>query len=206
MSAPVFIGIAGGTASGKSTIVHKIRDYFQEDILVIFHDNYYKPYDDLTLEERSNLNYDHPDSFDTELLIEDLKKLKKWKSIQMPIYDYKNYSRLEERLEVYPKKIIIVEGILILENEELRNLLDLKFFVEADSDVRLQRRILRDVKERKRTIDSVLNQYFNTVKPMFEKYIGPSKKYSDLIIPEGGENTVAIEILIEHIQYLLNKS
>lgn len=206
MSAPVFIGIAGGTASGKSTIVHKIRDYFQEDILVILHDNYYKPYDDLTLEERSNLNYDHPDSFDTELLIEDLKKLKKWKSIQMPIYDYKNYSRLEERLEVYPKKIIIVEGILILENEELRNLLDLKFFVEADSDVRLQRRILRDVKERKRTIDSVLNQYFNTVKPMFEKYIGPSKKYSDLIIPEGGENTVAIGILIEHIQYLLNKS
>ena len=206
MTEPVLIGIAGGTASGKSTIVNKIRDYFQDDILVILHDNYYKAHDDLTLEERSALNYDHPDSFDTDLLIEDLKTLKRWEPIEMPIYDYKIHNRLEETITVYPKKIIIVEGILILENKKLRDLLDLKFFVDADSDVRLQRRILRDVKERQRTIDSVLNQYFNTVKPMFEAFVEPSKKYSDLIIPEGGENTIAIEILIQHIYHLLKKS
>lgn len=206
MTTPVLIGIAGGTASGKSTIVNKIRDYFQDNILVILHDNYYKAHDDLTLEERSALNYDHPDSFDTDLLIEDLKTLKRWEPIEMPIYDYKIHNRLEETIAVRPKKIIIVEGILILENKKLRDLLDLKFFVDADSDVRLQRRILRDVKERQRTIDSVLNQYFNTVKPMFEAFVEPSKKYSDLIIPEGGENTIAIEILIQHIYHLLKKS
>ena len=199
------VGIAGGTASGKTTIVRKIKEEFGDDIVVINHDSYYKAHDDLSYEDRSRLNYDHPASFDTDLMIEDVKKLKENIPIDMPVYDYTVHNRSDATIHVVPKKVIIVEGILILENKELRDLMDIKVFVETDADERLMRRIRRDMLERARSIESILTQYTETVKPMHEQFVEPSKKYADIIIPRGGENVTGIRILQEHLKLMMEE-
>ena len=198
------VGIAGGSASGKTTIVNNIKELFQNDIELISHDNYYLSNDDKTMEERVKLNYDHPSSFDTDKMIEDVKKLKAGEIIYRPVYDYTQHTRAEEVVEVHPKKVIILEGILILEDPRLRDLMDIKVFVDTDADERLMRRILRDTPERGRTVESVLNQYVTTVKPMHEQFVEPSKKYADIIIPRGGENKIGIHILQEHLKLMLD--
>ena len=199
------VGIAGGTASGKTTIVRMIKEKFGDDIVVINHDSYYKAHNDLSYEDRSRLNYDHPESFDTDLMIEDVKKLKNNIAIDMPVYDYTVHNRSDSTVHVTPKKVIIVEGILILENKELRDLMDIKVFVETDADERLMRRIRRDMVERARSIDSILQQYTETVKPMHEQFVEPSKKYADIIIPRGGENITGISILQEHLNLMMQE-
>ena len=198
------VGIAGGSASGKTTIVSQIKEAFGDDIVVISHDSYYKAHDELPFDERSRLNYDHPHSFDTELMVEDIKKLKNNQEIDVPVYDYTIHNRTDQTVHVIPKKVIIVEGILILENADLRDMMDIKVFVETDADERLMRRIRRDVSERGRSVDSILNQYAQTVKPMHEQFVEPSKKYADLIIPRGGENLTGINILMEHLKSMLH--
>lgn len=198
------VGIAGGSASGKTTIVNNIKELFQNDIELISHDNYYLSNDDKTMEERVKLNYDHPSSFDTYKMIEDVKKLKEGEIIYRPVYDYTQHTRAKEVVEVHPKKVIILEGILILEDSRLRDLMDIKVFVDTDADERLMRRILRDTQERGRTVESVLNQYVTTVKPMHEQFVEPSKKYADIIIPRGGENKIGIHILQEHLKLMLD--
>lgn len=198
------VGIAGGSASGKTTIVNNIKELFKNDIELISHDNYYLSNDDKTMEERVKLNYDHPSSFDTDKMIEDVKKLKEGEIIYRPVYDYTQHTRAKEVVEVHPKKVIILEGILILEDPRLRDLMDIKVFVDTDADERLMRRILRDTQERGRTVESVLNQYVTTVKPMHEQFVEPSKKYADIIIPRGGENKIGIHILQEHLKLMLD--
>ena len=198
------VGIAGGSASGKTTIVNNIKELFQNDIELISHDNYYLSNDDKTMEERVKLNYDHPSSFDTDKMIEDVKKLKAGEIIYRPVYDYTQHTRAKEVVEVHPKKVIILEGILILEDPRLRDLMDIKVFVDTDADERLMRRILRDTQERGRTVESVLNQYVTTEKPMHEQFVEPSKKHADIIIPRGGENKIGIHILQEHLKLMLD--
>jgi uridine kinase len=193
------IAIAGGSASGKSSIVKYIDDYFKDDLTVIGHDNYYKAHDDISFEKRSKLNYDYPGAFDNDLFYRDLVKLQAGKAINMPTYDYKIHTRSSQTITIYPTKIILIEGILVLEDKRVRNITDTKVFIDADSDVRLQRRILRDTKERDRSLESVLEQFIKQVKPMHEKYVEPTKKYADIIIPRGAKNTKGIEILTRHI-------
>ncbi|MBE5844856.1 MAG: uridine kinase [Butyrivibrio sp.] len=205
MSKICIVGIAGGSASGKTTIVNIIREKFGDNIVVISHDSYYKAHNDLSYDERSRLNYDHPSSFDTELLIEDVKRLKRGEEIDIPVYDYAIHNRSDQTIHVVPKPVILLEGILILENKELRDLMDVKVFVDTDADERLMRRIRRDTIERARSVDSVLTQYSQTVKPMHEQFIEPSKKYADLIIPRGGENLTGINIFTEHLQAMLKE-
>ena len=188
------VGIAGGSASGKTTIVNNIKELFQNDIELISHDNYYLSNDDKTMEERVKLNYDHPSSFDTDKMIEDVKKLKAGEIIYRPVYDYTQHTRAKEVVEVHPKKVIILEGILILEDPRLRDLMDIKVFVDTDADTQ----------ERGRTVESVLNQYVTTVKPMHEQFVEPSKKHADIIIPRGGENKIGIHILQEHLKLMLD--
>lgn len=197
------VGVAGGSASGKTTIVNRISDYFGDDIVVISHDSYYKAHDDMEYDERSRLNYDHPESFETERMAEDVRSLIKGHSIKMPVYDYANHNRSKETILISPKPVIILEGILILENKELRDLMDVKVYVDADADERLMRRIKRDMAERARSIDSILVQYTKTVKPMHEEFIEPSKKYADVIIPRGGENEAGIKMLQEYLRHML---
>lgn len=198
------IGVAGGTASGKTTIVQIIKDYFGEGIELVGHDCYYKAHDDMPFAEREKLNYDHPASFDTERMVEDVMALKAGRTIERPVYDYSVHNRSRETVTVKPKPILMLEGILILESEPLRNLMDLKIFVDTDADERLMRRITRDMAERGRSVESVLRQYRTTVKPMHEQFIEPSKKYADLIIPRGGKNTVAIAILKNYLKKILD--
>ena len=193
------IAVAGGSASGKSSIVRHIDEYFKDDLIVIGHDNYYKAHDDISFEERAKLNYDYPGAFDNDLFHEHLIKLQKGQSIEMPTYDYTKHTRSDKTITINPTKIILIEGILVLENKKIRNITDTKVFIDADSDVRLQRRILRDTKERGRSLDSVLEQFIKQVKPMHEKYVEPTKKYADIIIPRGAKNTKGIEILLRHI-------
>lgn len=193
------IAVAGGSASGKSSIVRHIDEYFKDDLIVIGHDNYYKAHDDISFEERAKLNYDYPGAFDNDLFHEHLLKLQKGQSIEMPTYDYTIHTRSDKTITINPTKIILIEGILVLENKKIRNITDTKVFIDADSDVRLQRRILRDTKERGRSLDSVLEQFIKQVKPMHEKYVEPTKKYADIIIPRGAKNTKGIEILLRHI-------
>ncbi len=193
------IAIAGGSASGKSSIVKYIDDYFKDDLTVIGHDNYYKAHDDINFEQRSKLNYDYPGAFDNDLFYKDLVKLQAGKSIKMPTYDYRIHTRSSETVTINPTKIILIEGILVLEDKRIRNITDTKVFIDADSDIRLQRRILRDTKERDRSLESVLEQFIKQVKPMHEKYVEPTKKYADIIIPRGAKNTKGIEILTRHI-------
>ncbi|PXV84722.1 uridine kinase [Lachnotalea glycerini] len=200
------IGVAGGSASGKTTIVNNLKDFFQNNIELISHDCYYKAHYDMPFEEREKLNYDHPNSFDTNLLISDIIKLKHGEVVKRPVYSYQIHNRTNETVPLYPKKVILIEGILILENEKLRNLMDTKIYVDTDADERLMRRILRDIKERGRSIDSIITQYKNTVKPMHEQFIEPSKKYADIIIPRGGENLTALNILKEHLHLVLNQN
>ena len=198
---PLIIGIAGGTGSGKTTLVDRLKEQFGQDISVLAHDSYYAEHHDLTLAERRALNYDHPAAFDTDRMIQDLEDLKAGKTVQVPVYDYTVHDRLEETREISPNKVILVEGILIFDNKALRDLLDIKLFVDTDADVRILRRIHRDVTERSRTLDTVMEQYLKTVKPMHEQFVEPSKRYADIIIPEGGKNTVALMMIMQRIAY-----
>lgn len=192
----LIIGIAGGTGSGKTTLTHALLNKFKKDISVIFHDNYYKKQSHLSLEQRNLQNYDHPQAFETELLIEHLQKLKNDEEVLCPIYDFTQHDRSQKTQRIFPKPIIVLDGILILENEKLRKLLDIKVFVDTDADVRILRRIERDINQRGRSFASVRDQYLATVKPMHEKYVEPSKRHADIVIPEGGRNRVAIELLL----------
>lgn len=194
------IGIAGGTGSGKTTITEKLKERFSQDVSVLYHDNYYKKHTGLTYEERCRLNYDHPDAFDTDLIVRDLAALRRGETIHCPTYDYTIHNRSDKTLEVRPTRVIIVEGILIFESPALRELMDIKIFVDTDADVRILRRLLRDVKERERTMDSVVEQYLTTVKPMHDAFVEPSKKYADIIVPQGGRNQVALDMLVERIR------
>ena len=194
------IGIAGGTGSGKTTLMNNIMAQFEGMVTVLSHDNYYKRHDELTFEERSGLNYDEPDAIETSLMVEHLKKLRNGQAIDCPVYDFTRHNRSDETVCLEPKPVIIVEGILIFENEPLRTLMDIRLFVDTDADVRLCRRIKRDVTKRGRTLESVLTQYQATVKPMHEKYVEPSKKYANLVIPEGGKNMVALDMILGRIQ------
>jgi uridine kinase len=205
MSTPVIIGIAGGTASGKTTFAKEIAAHFKTPISIISHDFYYKPFSEMGLEERKKQNYDHPDSFDTDLLIKDLSALKKGKKVYRPVYSYLEFTRLDETVAVNPTNVIIVDGVLIFENEKLRNLMDIKIFVDVDDDIRFIRGLLRDVAQRGRTLNSVVNQYLTTVKPMHDAFVAPSKKYADIIVPNGGENAVAIEMVVSRIEEILSK-
>ena len=199
------LGVAGGSASGKTTIINKIKDYFGNDIAVISHDNYYKAHYDMPFEERCKLNYDHPDSFESDRMAEDVRRLIKGHSIEMPVYDYCVHNRSDKTITVDPKSVIIMEGILILENRELRDLMDIKIYVDTDADERLMRRIRRDMENRGRSIESIIEQYSNTVKPMHEEFVEPSKKYADVIIPRGGENAAGIDILITYLTKMLQE-
>lgn len=199
----IVIGIAGGTGSGKSTLVHRIEEEFGHAVSLLSHDFYYKAHDDLSYDERCLLNYDHPNSFDTGLLIKHIKALKVGKSISRPVYDFTIHNRSKECIDVKPAKVIIVEGILIFENKELLQQFDIKLYVDTDADVRIIRRIVRDVKKRGRTLESVVEQYLTTVKVMHEMFVEPSKKYADIIIPEGGRNEVALSMVKERIKALL---
>lgn len=204
MSTILTIGIAGGTGSGKSTITKRIVEHFGGNISVVTHDNYYKAHDDMTYEERCQLNYDHPDAFENELMIEHLKQLKAGKSVQCPVYDYTVHNRSKDFVTIEPAKVIIVEGILILADKQLCDEMDIRVFVDTDADVRILRRIIRDVKKRGRTLDSVVDQYLTTVKPMHEAFVEPSKKNAHIIIPEGGRNRVALDMVIGRIEKHLN--
>ena len=194
------VGIAGGTGSGKTTITKKLMQHFGGDVSVIYHDNYYKAHHNMSYEERSRLNYDHPDSFDTDLLIQAVKDLKAGRSVTCPVYDYTIHDRSDQVIVVKPAKVVIVEGILIFQSRELCQQMDIKIYVDTDADVRILRRIVRDVRDRGRSLDSVVNQYLSTVKPMHEQFVEPSKRNADIIIPEGGHNQVAMEMVMERVR------
>ncbi|MBP6491929.1 MAG: uridine kinase [Clostridia bacterium] len=199
----IVIGIAGGTGSGKTTMINRIKKEFRDEITILSHDFYYKENSHLPFEERAKLNYDHPNSFDTGLMVEHIKQLKEGKTICHPVYDFVIHNRKEETVAVEPAKVIIVEGILIFENKELLDLFDIKVFIDTDADVRIIRRIMRDVRERGRSLESVIDQYLTTVKLMHEGFVEPSKKNADIIIPEGGYNVVALQMLNDRIKTLL---
>ena len=202
----VVIGVAGGTGSGKSTLVKRLQEAFKnDDVATICHDFYYKAHPELSYEERTKLNYDHPAAFDTDMLVEHIRQLKEGKNVECPVYSFVEHNRTTETLSVAPSKVIIIDGILIFENEELRNMMDIKVYVDTDADLRLARRILRDVRERGRSMESVISQYTQTVKPMHEQFVEPSKRYADVIIPEGGFNSVAVSMLIQSIRSIVEK-
>ena len=194
------IGIAGGTGSGKTTITRKLIQAFGEEVSVVHHDNYYKAHHDMPYEERAKLNYDHPNAFDTDLMLEHIRQLKQGKSIRCPVYDYSIHDRTDKTVLIKPTRVIIVEGILIYESLELCAEMDIKIYVDTDADVRILRRIVRDVRDRGRSLDSVIDQYLNTVKPMHEQFVEPSKRRADVIIPQGGHNQVALEMVIERVR------
>ena len=194
------IGIAGGTGSGKTTLMKNLIETFGDVVTVLSHDNYYKRHDELTFEERCVLNYDEPGALDTSLLVYQLDQLIHGQEIDCPVYDFVQHNRSNETIHVIPKQVIIVEGIMIFADEELRKLLDIKIFIDADADIRICRRIKRDVTKRGRSLESVINQYQQTVKPMHEKYVEPSKKHADIVVPEGGKNKVALAMIEGHIQ------
>ena len=194
------IGIAGGSGSGKTTLMNNIVSRFGDDITVLSHDSYYKRHDDMTYEERCRLNYDEPAALETELMTRHLDLLRHGQAIDCPVYDFTVHNRSDETTRIEPGKVIIVEGILIFENPELRDLMDIRIFVDTDADIRLCRRVKRDVNKRGRTLESVLTQYQETVKPMYEKYVEPSKKYAHILVPEGGKNTIAQEFIISLLE------
>ncbi len=206
MKNPIIIGIAGGTGSGKSTVTNEIyKAITDKNVAVIEQDSYYKDQSDLSFEERVKTNYDHPFAFDNQLLINHLRKLINWEPIEKPIYDFENHNRKKETILVEPKDIIILEGILILYDEELRNMMDIKIFVDTDADVRVIRRINRDINYRGRTLESVINQYMNTVRPAHLQFVEPTKRYADIIIPEGGYNRVAIDIIVTKVNDIIRQ-
>ncbi|MDO5713706.1 MAG: uridine kinase [Tissierellia bacterium] len=207
MDKPLLIGIAGGSGSGKSTVTQELISLIHEEqVLIIEQDSYYKDQSSIPYEERIKTNYDNPLAFDNELLIEHLIKLKKGESVEVPIYDYEIHNRKKEKELVHSKDVIILEGILILAEKELRDLLDIKVFVDTDSDVRIIRRILRDIRERGRSLESVILQYMSTVRPAHLQFVEPSKRYADIIIPEGGYNKVAIDLLYSKVAAVLKES
>ncbi len=200
----IIIGIAGGTGSGKSTFTNRLRDRFGDNITVIYHDNYYKRHDDIPFEERKKLNYDHPDALETDLLIEHIKRLRNGESIECPVYDYTVHNRSDKTVRIDPRKIILIEGILLLADPRLRSLLDIKIYVEADADERILRRILRDVKERGRDIDNIVEQYLTTVKPRHYLYVEPTRATADIVI-NSGMNDVAFDIVQSKIRLMLEE-
>ena len=200
MSKVMVIGIAGGTGSGKTTITKKLIRCFGSDVSVIYHDNYYKAHHDMPYEERAKLNYDHPNAFDTDLLIQAVRDLKAGKAVECPVYDYSIHDRTDKTVTIQPARVVIVEGILIYESRELCREMDIKLYVDTDADVRILRRIVRDVRDRGRSLESVVDQYLTTVKPMHEQFVEPSKRNADIIIPEGGHNQVAMDMVIERVR------
>ena len=194
----IFIGIAGGTGSGKTTLTEHLKQHFGDDISVVHHDSYYK-YQDRPFEERCKLNYDHPDAFDNALLIYHLQELKAGRAIDCPVYDYSNHNRSDKVQHIEPAPVLIVEGILPFVEPELCALFDYKIYVDTDADERILRRLVRDVKERGRSLDSVIDQYLTTVKPMHEQFVEPSRKYADIIVLEGGHNLVALDMIMQRI-------
>ena len=206
MSDVIVIGVAGGTGSGKTTLVKALMNRFGDNISVLSHDNYYKRHDEMSYEERTHLNYDCPDAFDTDMMIEHLRLLKQGRSIHCPVYDFKVHNRSGETIEIEPRPVILVEGILIFADPALSDLMDIRVFVDADADVRLARRVLRDTEKRGRTVRSVVEQWQNTVKPMHEKYVEPSKKNADIIVPQGGKNPVALDLIVGRIQRHLDEN
>ena len=199
------IGIAGGTGSGKTTLMNNLIQRFEGSVTVLSHDNYYRRNDHLTYEERCLINYDEPAALETDLMARHLEQLRRGETIQCPVYDFSQHNRSNDTIEIAPKSVIIVEGILIFEDRDLRDLMDIKIFVDTDADVRLCRRIKRDVNKRGRSLESVLEQYQNTVKPMHEKYVEPSKKHANLVVPEGGKNWVALDMIVGRIQQHLSQ-
>ena len=203
----IFIGIAGGTGSGKTTLADRLVDSFgRDEVSIIRHDNYYKRHDEMTYEERCKLNYDHPDAFDNDLLREHLLQLKEGKTVEVPVYDYTIHNRSNEVEKVVSAPVIVLEGILIFQEPMISELMDIKVFVDTDADVRILRRIQRDVEERGRSLQSVISQYLTTVKPMHEQFVEPSKRKADIIIPEGGENKVALDMLIQRVKKHLSQT
>lgn len=198
----IIIGIAGGTGSGKSTFTNRLKERFQDDIAVIYHDNYYRRHDEIPFEERKKMNYDHPDSLETELMLEHLQKLRNGEAIDCPVYDYSQHNRSNQTIHVEPKKIIVVEGILLLADPRTRELLDIKIYVDADADERILRRIVRDVKERGRDIDNIVEQYLTTVKPMHYMFVEPTRSKADFVI-NSGMNNVAFDMVQSKIRLLL---
>ena len=204
MKTPVIVGIAGGTGSGKTTVARAIYDRVGRDrIEWISHDSYYRNFDALSPEERHKINFDHPDSLETELLVRHLDVLCKGSAIEMPLYDFTSHSRRNETQKVHPRKVIIVEGILVLAEPDLRKRIDIKLYVDTPADIRFMRRLVRDIQNRGRSLESVIDQYMNTVRPMHEEFVEPSKRYADLIIPEGGENRVALDAIISRVETLV---
>ena len=200
MQKAMVIGIAGGTGSGKSTITRRLVQRFGNDVCVLSYDNYYKAHHEVPFEERVKVNYDHPDAFDTERFLKDLRALKAGKAIECPVYDYTIHDRLEQTKTLRPAKVVVVEGILIFASQELCDEMDIRLFVDADADVRILRRIVRDVRDRGRSLESVMNQYLTTVKPMHERFVEPSKRRADIIVPEGGHNLVALDMIMERVR------
>ena len=200
------IGIAGGTGSGKSTLMENLVKRFEGHVTVLSHDNYYKRRDELTYEERTRINYDEPAALETDLMAYHLDLLRQGIAIDCPVYDFTQHNRSDKTVRIVPKNVIIVEGILIFENQPLRDLMDIRIFVDTDADVRLCRRILRDVQERGRTLESVLDQYQTTVKPMHEKYVEPSKRFAHIVVPEGGRNYVALDMVTGRVQRHLKEA
>ena len=204
---PVNIGVTGGSGSGKTSVSRAIFDSLNgHSLLMIQEDSYYKNQDDISFDERVKVNYDHPNAFDTDLLIEQLGDLLEWKAIDIPVYDYVQHTRSKKTVHVEPKEVIIVEGILVLNDPRLRDLMDIKIFVDTDDDIRIIRRIQRDLEERGRSLQSVIDQYLSTVKPMYHQFIEPTKRYADIIVPEGGENQVAIDILVTKVRDIISKT
>ena len=195
------MAIIGSSGSGKTTLTRHLKQHFGDDVTVIGHDSYYKRQEGKTYEERARQNYDHPSAFDTELLIRHLRELKAGHSVRCPVYSYTDHNRTDETVEIFPSKVIIVEGILIFQNPTLRDMFDIKIFVEADADVRILRRCLRDVEERGRTLQSVVTQYLTTVKPMHDQFVEPSRKYAAIVVLEGGHNLVALDMIMQRIQH-----
>ena len=203
---PVIIGVTGGSGSGKTTVSRAIFEQLHgHSLLMLQEDSYYNDQSDMPFEERIKSNYDHPNAFDTELLVKQLKDLLDWKTIEKPIYDYTEHTRSSEVEKVEPKEVIILEGILVLNDPALRDLMDIKIFVDTDDDIRIIRRIQRDIEERGRSLQSVIDQYKSTVKPMYHQFIEPTKRYADIIVPEGGENQVAIDLLVTKVRDILRK-
>lgn len=202
---PIIIGIAGGTGSGKSTFTNRLKDAFGDQVTVLYHDNYYRAHDDMPFEQRKKLNYDHPDAFETELLLEHLNKLKNWEAIDCPTYNYANHNRAEATIHIEPRPVILLEGILVLYDEALRNLLDIRIFVDADADERILRRILRDTKERGRDIENIIDQYLTTVKPMHALFVEPTRAYAD-VVTNSGRNEVAFSLVRGEIARLLEEA
>ena len=204
---PVIIGVTGGSGSGKTSVSRAIFDSLNgHSLLMSQEDSYYKNQDDISFDERVKVNYDHPNAFDTDLLIEQLGDLLEWKAIDIPVYDYVQHTRSKKTVHVEPKEVIIVEGILVLNDPRLRDLMDIKIFVDTDDDIRIIRRIQRDLEERGRSLQSVIDQYLSTVKPMYHQFIEPTKRYADIIVPEGGENQVAIDILVTKVRDIISKT